>query len=192
MGDRVALGWRVHSWWAIVVAVGGGAASPLVIHRERVTLIEDASVREAYHAAAALPLDDAPALIESVQKAATLAAESAIRGFVSTLGPIAAVGVVGGTRRLPPELRRIFSSHALLHAAERDLYEHAVIQGATRAGLSVTTLPATGTLFDDASQLLGVTLQPSLAALGKTIGSPWQKDQKEATAAALVALHALA
>ena len=112
-----------------------------------------------------------------------------VHGFVSSLGPVAAVGVVGGNRRLPTELPRILASHALLHASERDLYEQAVIEGATRAGLPVTTVPATGKLFDHASGVLGVALEPALAALGKSIGPPWQKDHKEATAAGLVALE---
>jgi hypothetical protein len=47
-----------------------------------------------------------------------------------------------------------------------------------------------GTL-DHASRVLGVALEPSLAALGKAMGPPWQKDHKEATAAALVALAAV-
>jgi hypothetical protein len=191
-GTAIGLGWRVHSWWAVVVAVSGPAASPVIVHRERVTLLDDESVREPYHAAAARPLAEAPALIGSVEKAATAAAVATIRGFVSSLGPVAAVGVVGGNRKLPTELPRILASHALVHASERDLYEQAVTQGATRAGLPVTTIPATKTLFDDASQALGVALEPTLAALGKSIGPPWQKDHKEATAAALVALHAQA
>jgi hypothetical protein len=183
----IGLGWRVHSWSAVVVAVSGPAGSPLIVHREQVMLLDDESLREPYHAAAALPLDEVPALITSVEKAATTAAVKAIRGFVSSLGPVAAVGVVGGNRKLP-ELPRILAKHALLHAADRALYEQAIIEGAMRTGLSVTTIPATGTLFDHASDVLGVKLEPSLAALGKSIGPPWQKDHKEATAAALVAL----
>jgi hypothetical protein len=186
----VGLGWRVHSWWAVVVGVSGPAASPVIVHRERVTLVDDESVREAYHAAAAVPLDDAPALIASVEKAATAAAAAAIGGFVSSLGSVSAVGVVGGDRRLP-ELPQILVKHARLHEAERDLYEKAIIQAATRAGLPVTTIPATGTLFEHASQVLGVALEASLTALGKSIGPPWQKNYKEATAAALVALKAM-
>ena len=58
--------------------------------------------------------------------------------------------------------------------------------------MPVTTIPATGTLLADASHELGVALGPSLTALGKSIGPPWQKDHKEATAAALVALKAMA
>lgn len=190
--DRpVGLGWRVHSSSAVVVAVSGPASSPVIVHRGQVTLVDDASLQEPYHAAAALSLDDAPALIASVAEVATVAAEATLRGFVSSLGAIAAVGLVGGDRRLP-ELSRILAKHALLHAAERDLYEQAVIHGATRAGLPVTTIPATGRLLDDASVRLGVTLGAALTAVGRSIGPPWKKDHREAAAAALVALHAQA
>lgn len=187
----IGIGWRIHSWWAVVVAVSGPAASPVVVRRERVTLLDDASVQEPYHAAVGLALDEAMALIRSVEEAAASAAASTVSGFASSLGSVATVGVVGGNRRLPTELPRILASHALLHASERDLYEQAVIEGATRAGLPVTTVPATGRLLDHASQVLGVTLETSLAALGKSMGPPWQKDHTEATAAALVALDAV-
>ena len=173
-----------------MVAVSGPPASPVIVHREQVTLVDDASRQEPYHAAAALTLDDAPALIASAAQAATAAAEAKLRGFVSSLGSVAAVGLVGGDRRLP-ELSRILTKHALLHAAERDLYEQAVIHGAARAGLPVTTIPATGRLLEDASVTLGVPLEGPLAAVAKSIGPPWKKDHKEAAAAALMALHAL-
>ena len=186
----IGLGWRVHSCSAVVVAVSGPPASPAVLHREHVTLLDDVSLQEPYHVAATSPRDEAPALIASVAEAATTVAEATLRGFVATLGPVAAVGVVGGDRRLP-ELSRILTKHALLHAAERDLYERAVVQGATRAGLPVTTIPATGRLFDAASAALGVTLDAVLAAVGKTVGPPWKKEHREAAAAALVALHSL-
>ena len=78
----------------------------------------------------------------------------------------------------------------MLHASDRDLYEQAIILGATTAGLPVTTIPATGKLFADASDVLGVRLEPTLASLGRSVGPSWRKDHKEATAAALVALQA--
>ena len=199
----IGLGWRVQSWWAEVVAATGPPASPVIVHRERVTLIEDESLQEPYHAAAAHVggrigadaepfLGTARELIESVEKAAATTATAAIRRFVASLGPVAAVGVVGGNRKLPSELLPILASHARLHEAERDLYEHAVMEGAARAKLPSTMIPAVGTLLDDASQVLGVELTTTLAALGKSIGPPWQKPHKEATAAALVALDAIA
>ena len=41
------------------------------------------------------------------------------------------------------------------------------------------------------SEMLGVPLSPAFAAVGKALGSPWQQDHKDATAAALVSLGAL-
>ena len=187
----IGLGWRVHSSSAVVVAVTGSASSPTIVHREQVTLVNDPSCEEPYHAAAALSLDDAPVLIASVAEAATAAAEVLLRELVAALGSVAAVGLVGGDRRLP-ELSRILTKHALLHAAERDLYERAVIHGAARVGLPVTTIPATGRLFDDASVTLGVPVDAALSNLGRSVGPPWKKEHREAAAAALVALHALA
>ena len=187
----IGLGWRVHSWWAVVVAVSGpphrrssstASGSRCSMTRRCASLITPRS-----H----FPPSEVPALIDSVEKAAAAATVATIRGFISSLGPVAAVGVVGRNRRPPTELPRILASHARMHASERDLYEQAVIQGTARAGLPVTTIPATGTLFNHASHVLGVAIEPSLAALGKSIGPPWQKDHKEATAAALVALEAL-
>ena len=188
--ETIGLGWRIHSWSAVVVAVTGSAASPVIVHRTEVTLIDDEAVREPYHAATAVPLGEAPALIESVRNDAAAAAEEAIRSLAASLGPIAAVGVVGGNRRLP-ELPQILAKHARLHEAERDLYERAVIEGAARASCPVTTIPATGALLQDASDALGVDLAPVLAALGRSIGAPWQKPHKEPAAAGLLALQAL-
>ncbi|HZU71703.1 MAG TPA: hypothetical protein VE990_02915 [Acidimicrobiales bacterium] len=188
MADPIGLGMRLHSWSAVVVAVSGTVGSPVVIHRDHVTLLEDPVLREPYHAAVGRPLDEAQALIESVAETAASAAAMTLTELASSLGSVATVGLVGGDRRVQTDLPKILASHARLHAAERNLYEQAIIEGASRAGLPVTAVPATGKLFDHASQALGVPLEPSLAALGKALGPPWQKDHKEATAVALVAL----
>ena len=183
----VALGWRVHSWWATVVAVRGPITDPVVVQRERVTLVDDASIQEPYHVAVSLALDEAPTFLTSIQERATAVAEATIRELASSLGSVTAVGVVGGDRRLP-DLPRILTKHALLHAGERHLFEQAVIEGARSAGLPVTTLPATGKLFEHAAQALGVELVPLLATMGKAVGKPWQKEHREAAAVALRAL----
>src|SRR5690349_20543816 len=104
----IALGWRVHAWTAVVVAVSGTAASPVVVHRDEVTLMDDEALREPYHAAAAGRRDDAPALIEGVASTATDTAVELIRGFIGSLGDVAAIGVVGGDRKLP-DLARILT-----------------------------------------------------------------------------------
>jgi hypothetical protein len=199
----IGVGWRVQHASAVVVAVHGPASSPTVVHREEIVLFDHSTVEGPYHAAAARVggrlggeaepfLDPAKALIESAAKNAATAADVAIRRFISSLGPVGAVGVVGGNRKLPSDLLAILASHARLHEAERDLYEHSIAEGAARSRLPVTMIPAVGALLADASKTLGVELAPLLRALGKSIGPPWQKQHKEATAAALVALHAVA
>ena len=191
--SAIGLGWRAHSGSAVVVAARGPAESPVILQREEVTLIADATRQEPYHAAVGLSIPEAERLIRSVEEAAASAAEAAIGGFVASLGPVACVGVVGGDRPVRSDLARILTKHALLHASERDLYEQAIVEGATRAGLVVATTPAKGkATVDHASESLGVELSPVLAALGKSLGPPWGKEHKEAAAAALVALRALA
>ena len=95
----IALGWRVRSWSAVVVAVSGRPEAPDVIHRERVTLIDDESARDPDHAAASLVggrvgldaepfLREARALIESIDTTAAAAALATLRGLTSSLGAL--------------------------------------------------------------------------------------------------------
>jgi hypothetical protein len=84
------------------------------------------------------------------------------------------VGVVAKIRSLPADLERILRAHALLHAAEGDLYEEALTEGALRAGLPVQRVTPTS-----------ISLEPKLDAAGRALGPPWQKDHKLAASAAL-------
>ena len=52
MTRPVALGWRSHSGWAVLVAVGGSAARPVVLDRQRVELVDGSLPRQPYHAVA--------------------------------------------------------------------------------------------------------------------------------------------
>jgi hypothetical protein len=84
----------------------------------------------------------------------------------------------------------ILAVHVRMHKAEGELFRDALVAGARASGLKVTTLSAKSA-FDDATRLLGSPrgdLDALLATLGKAAGPPWGKDQKEAAAAALVAL----
>jgi hypothetical protein len=67
-----------------------------------------------------------------------------------------------------------------------------LVAGARACGLALTTLPDK-TALEAAARKLGMTparLDALLRGLGKSAGAPWGKDQKEAAAAALVALKA--
>ena len=72
-----------------------------------------------------------------------------------------------------------------------ELFRDVLVAGTRACGLALTTLPDKSALAA-AAELLGTdpaNLAARLAALGKSAGAPWGKDQKEAAAAALVALR---
>ncbi|MDQ6613690.1 MAG: hypothetical protein M3083_02745 [Actinomycetota bacterium] len=192
----VALGWRSHCGWAVLVGIGGSLIDPIVVHRERVVLLDGSLPRQPYHAAVddRLSADEAAELVSRVERAAGAAATTALDAVAAKLSQsgrrVVAVGVAAGGRRIPSELSMILASHPLLHAAEGDLYEQALIEASANAGLAVTTL-APKTIFLDAACELSLTvadLGAALTATGKRAGPPWQKDHREATAVALVAL----
>lgn len=86
----------------------------------------------------------------------------------------------------------ILAVHVRMHQAEGELFRDVLRSGARACGLVVTELPDKNAL-DSAARALQWTrarLDASIAALGKSAGPPWGKDQKEAAAAALVAWHA--
>jgi len=114
-------------------------------------------------------------IIAQVEADAADKAFDALRGMRDA----AAIGLVAAERRIPGDLDRILASHALLHAAEGDLYEQAIMGAAARAGLPVHVVdPKT-------------TIRPELDDLRRVIGPPWQKDHKLAATAAFLALDAL-
>src|SRR6185437_497987 len=88
------------------------------------------------------------------------------------------VGVVGRVRAIPDDLEKILASHALLHAAEGDLYERVLIDAASHIGLNALVLePAT------------IDIPAAVETGGKALGPPWQKDHKLAASVALAALE---
>jgi len=176
---RTALGWRSHSGWAVLVAVREPASSPEVLARQRVELVDESLPRQPYHAIAegGLTLRAGRALIARVEKMALKAALAATESTLDECG-IEAVGVVGRVRRIPDELEKILESHALLHAAEGDLFERVLMDAAAQVGLHVF-------MQEPAS----IDIPPALDRAGKALGPPWQKDHKLAASVAIAALE---
>jgi hypothetical protein len=191
-----ALGFRVHTGWAAVVAVCGSAARPTVVHRRRLALTEktDHDSVFVYHAAAELGAVEAERYVETARRVARATAHAALG---TLLGELHAAGhqVVGavvpkGTCRVLPGLADILRAHTLLHAAEGMLFQQALVEASEAHGLSVTRVEAK-TLPASAARAGGTraeTLERRLLELGKALGPPWTVDQKQATLAALVAL----
>jgi hypothetical protein len=78
----------------------------------------------------------------------------------------------------------------LLHAAEGELYRDAIADAAGGAGLRVVRF-MNKEVRSEAAAALGWGLEPLetwLVETGKVAGKPWTKDEKDASAAALLAL----
>jgi hypothetical protein len=178
---NTAMGWRAHTGWALAVVVRGTASAPDVLARQRVELLEGTDLPgHAYHAAQqeGLAGRKAAVLVERVERAASNAAATVMRSLAHD-HDVDAVAVIGKPRRLPGDIGQILTSHALLHAAEGALFEHALIAAAEEIGM-----PAQ--LVDPAA----VVVSEQLDGLRATVGAPWQKDHKLAAAAAFAALTA--
>jgi hypothetical protein len=167
-----------------MVAVAGSPTAPRLLARQRVGLLEEGLPSQPYHAAAeaGLDLEEGARLIAQVEVVAARCAEAGLReltGRVSGAGcRVSGAAIVANDRSLPAELGRILGAHPLLHAAEGDLYEQALIEGAARAGLSVLRI-APGL----------VPLFAGVQTAGRTFGPPWQKDHKLAASAAMYLLE---
>lgn len=194
---RVALGWKAHSGWAALVALGGDLREPQLVERARVALVPEDGVewaKQPYHAAEGLEPEDAREVVaRGVASAHRLAAE-AVRGarerYAAASHDVCGCAVLVGSGMPSWSVDEILAVHFRMHAAEGELFRAALVAGARACDLALTTLPDKSAL-DAAVTQLGVTrvrLDATLAALGKRAGAPWGKDQKEAAVAALVAL----
>ena len=189
---RVALGLKARTGRAILVAVGGPQQMH-VLERAELKLLPEGDFAP-YHAAEGLPPAAARrSVARSIAAAHRLAAEgirTAVEGLASADHEVCACGVLVGGAMPAWTTDEILAVHVRMHQAEGVLFREVLVTGARECGFVPTTLSEKGAL-EDAASLLGLSraeLEARIAALGKTVGAPWGKDQKEAAAAALVAL----
>jgi hypothetical protein len=191
---RVALGFRPHTGWTTVVAVGRERGSIQVVHRGQLKIGAAELPAQVYHAAREVSLDDAAGLVRRVENAVRALAVTGVGGVVSHLrgrGQHAvAAGLPVGAGTLPESLSRILASHALLHAAEGDLYCQALADAADRHGLALCQVPARDLAALAARELRldPAALHARLTELGRELGPPWRRDEKDATLAGVLAL----
>ncbi|MGH9051366.1 MAG: hypothetical protein ACRDY4_16665 [Acidimicrobiia bacterium] len=191
---HAALGFQARTGWAALVALAGPAEMPTVALRRRVELVDDTIPAHVFHAAQ--EARDPRALVKRAERTARTAGRRAVREAVHELEQ-AGHRVVGmalgvGSGKVPDRLDAILASHALVHAAEGELYRRVLIDAGEHDGLRVIRLPRKE-LDTTAAQELGIrpaALREHLAALGKAVGSPWRQEQKEAALSAWVALGA--
>jgi hypothetical protein len=189
------LGIKTHTGWAAVVALAKGGGGPEVVAKRRVEMASTFEEGAIFHVSQELPLAKAEALIRSSEARFTALARDAVAELLAELratgGDVVRSAIVSGGGKALPHLAAILKSHALVHAAEGELYRR-VLAGASEAcGVPVVFVPAKE-LSARAAAALDVpepALSAHLAALGKASGRPWRRDQKECALAALAALR---
>ncbi|MEX1103974.1 MAG: hypothetical protein WED87_06975, partial [Dehalococcoidia bacterium] len=85
-------------------------------------------------------------------------------------------------------LERVLKAHPLLHASEGDLFRDAVAEAAEGLGLAVSRSPWKELWAQAGAELGGLDARELVARMGAGLGPPWASDQKEACAAAVLAL----
>jgi hypothetical protein len=194
--ETAAVGFRVHSGWAAVVAVCGPAQTPVVVDRRRIELVKPFTYtfRQPYHTAEKMPLQEATKFIRRVQSDAEKLAVASLRSLQKDVAEgefkiVRGVLLLASGRALP-KLEQILASHALIHTADGELF-----RGSLRAACGLCALPVEGIkekeLFAVASKTLCVqpaVLKQRVAALGKALGPPWSQDEKFAALGAWLTL----
>ena len=188
-----AIGLKARTGRALVVALAGDLRSPQLVERSELPLLPAGDFAP-YHAAEGLPPAQAN---ESVKRSIAAAHDLAAKGIRDTAQRIVksghkvrGCGVLVGAGMPDWSTDEILAVHVRMHHAEGELFREVLVAGARACNLQVTKLPEK-TALEAAGKKLGITrgrLDAIIAALGKSAGAPWGKDQKEAAAAALVAL----
>jgi len=193
---QAALGFRVHSGWAALVALSLEKSAPAVLARQRAHLVETFTYefRQPYHTAEKMLLGQAGDFIERIRDEARRLAHRAIHGLQSDLQKqgivLKSCGLLLASGRPLPNLEKILASHALIHTADGELFREAIAHSGARLGLRTEGIKERE-LLERAAQVLRI--QPAalirrVTELGRPLGAPWSQDEKFATLAAWLAL----
>jgi hypothetical protein len=194
---RASLGFSPHSGWAAAVVLAGPVARPELIDRRRFILADpdDHVGKQPFHAAEGMALPQATRLVDrcaadSRRRAAAelrrLAADLEGRGYALRAG-----GLSGKEPRPLGPLAAILASHALIHAAEGELFRDVLREAAAGRDIAFIDAPEREAEARCAKAVRRPveTVRSHLAAIGRAAGPPWTKDQK---VAALIAWMGLA
>jgi hypothetical protein len=193
---NVAFGLKAHSGWAALIVIGGTGRIELV-DRRRLELVHQDELgwaKQPYHAAEHLPAAEARRLVQRGIDAAQRHAARAMRETVARAEreghSVSGCAVLMGKPMPAWTVEEILAVHFRMHKAEGVLFRDVLAEAAKTCRQRLVAVPE-HELHDHAARSLGVTagaLEKTIAALGKSAGPPWGKDQKDAALAAMVAL----
>src|SRR6185503_13118441 len=191
---RVAFGLKAHSGWAALIVIGKSGGEYIVIDRRRVELVEEAWARQPYHAADELEPQEARALVkrgvESARRIALREMRLLLKRERARGNSVAGCAVLVGNPMPGWSTDEILAVHFRMHQAEGVLFRDALAVATKKSGLRLVPIPEKE-LAKTAQNELGTSLSEltrTIAQLGKSVGPPWTRDQKDAALAAMIAL----
>jgi hypothetical protein len=191
---KVALGLKAHSGWAALVVIGSSGKELQVVDRRRLELVDKSWAKQPYHAAESLAINEAQKLIKRATDAAYQCAQRELLSTLKSLRQheheILSCAVLVPSPMPEWSVAEILAVHFRMHKAEGVLFPDALADAAEKCGLKLVRIPEKQ-LSEEAEKRLAVPLtdlMKQVMKLGKTVGPPWGKDQKNATLAALIGL----
>jgi hypothetical protein len=195
---KVAFGMKAHSGWAALVVIGTSSRELQVVGRSRLELVEKEAAswaKQPYHAAESLSAKSARDLVKRGIAAARRIAVREMRASVKLAREagheVAACAILGGDPMPDWTVDEILSVHFRMHKAEGVLFRDALAEAAESCALKLVRVPEKQ-LDEQAERVLATSisrLRKTIASLGKSVGPPWGKDQKDAALAAMIALQ---
>ena len=195
---KVAFGMKAHSGWAALIVLGTQGGALQVVDRRRMELVEkdDASwAKQPYHAAEHL---DSGAARDLVKRGLDMARRIAVREMRTAVERARDAGHQVGTCAVlvvdpMPDwsVDEILAVHFRMHKAEGVLFRDALARAAGVCGLRLLAIPEKQ-LDDHAERSLTTSMnsvRTTIASLGKSVGPPWGRDQKDASLAAMIGLQ---
>jgi hypothetical protein len=192
---KVAFGLKAHSGWAALVVVGRRDGDSAVVDRRRIELVEHEWAKQPYHAARQMAADAARDRvergIEAARRIAVQEMRAALRREQARNNDVTACAVLVAHPLPDWSIEDILAVHFRMHQAEGVLFRDALARATKACGLRLVAIPER-LLTKHAERALGSPmsrLARRVTTLGKSVGPPWGKDQKDAALAAMIALH---
>jgi hypothetical protein len=194
---KTVLGLKSHSGWAALVVIGAVEGDLHVIDRRRIELVKEPNAewaKQPYHAAERLRPETARDVVKrGVAAARQIAARemrAAVRGMEAAKHEVSACALLVGDPMPDWSVDEILAVHFRMHKAEGALFQDALGAAARACGIMLVAVPE-NQLAARARAAFGPRTDEVLARiarLGKSVGPPWGKDQKNAALAAAIVL----
>jgi hypothetical protein len=192
---EAAFGLKAHSGWAVLIVLVIRKGELQIFERSRIELFEEAWAKQPYHAAENLEPAEARRVVKrgigTAKRIAFRELRSALKRTREAGLEVRSCGLLVGNPMPGWSVDEILAVHFRMHKAEGVLFRDVLAEAAAACNLRFVAVPEKS-LIGHAEAVLGrssESLLSQIASLGKYIGAPWGKDQKDAALAAMIALE---